>query len=249
MRQRIHESRHISVLTGAGISTDSGIPDFSGTGGLWTADPGAERTATIGHYRADPELRRREWTRRAADRRTAVPNPGHHALVELERAGKLDTLITQNIDGLHLAAGTSPERLVEIHGNDRAAVCLECSTRLRIELVLERVCDGDTDPRCACGGVLKSRAVSFGQDMDRAALARADAAARRAELFIAVGSSQTVFPASGLVPVAAISARVVIVNGEATMMDEVADLVVRGSISVILPQLVAGLSPERAAAS
>ncbi|WP_338089317.1 Sir2 family NAD-dependent protein deacetylase [Nocardia gipuzkoensis] len=140
-------------------------------------------------------------------------------------------------------------RLVEIHGNDRTAVCLDCSTRLRIELVLERVRDGDTDPRCACGGILKSSVISFGQDMDRAALARANAAARRADLFIAVGSSLTVIPASGLVPVAATSGRVVIVNGENTLMDEVADVVVRGSISVSLPQLGAGLSGEHAAAS
>jgi len=240
-RTWLDAAQRVVVLTGAGISTDSGIPDFRGPQGLWTRDPEAEKLATIHHYLADPEVRRRAWrSRLESPAWTATPNAGHRALVELERRGKLDTLITQNVDGLHQAAGTSPERLVEIHGTMREVVCLDCGDRMPTEQVLARVRAGEPDPAClTCGGILKTATVSFGQPLDPARLARAQAAARRCDLLLAVGTKLSVWPVAGVVPLAKeAGARVVIVNGEPTDMDGLADLVLRGAISDILPRLV-----------
>src|SRR5207247_2578891 len=183
-------ARAVTVLTGAGISTDSGIPDFRGPQGLWTKNPGAEKMATLQHYAADPEVRRRAWrTRVESPMHDREPNDGHRALVTLERRGILDTLVTQNVDGLHLKAGSSPERVIEIHGTTREVVCLDCGERAPMERALARVRAGEADPPCRTGGgILKSATISFGQGLVQADLERAGAAARRCDLMLAVGT-------------------------------------------------------------
>jgi NAD-dependent protein deacetylase/lipoamidase len=244
----VARARRILVLSGAGISTESGIPDFRGPDGLWTKDPGAERMATIDVYLSEPEVRRRSWRNRlASSAHQPQPNAGHRALVELERRGVLDTLVTQNVDGLHLAAGHDPARVVEIHGTTTAAQCMSCGTRSPMTAVLERVRGGDEDPECleprgggTCGGILKSATISFGQSLVPEDLARAEQAALRCDLLLAVGTTLSVYPAAGLVPVARnAGATVVIVNGDPTELDALADAVVRGRIGEVLPRLVA----------
>jgi len=235
-------AERIVVLTGAGISTDSGIPDFRGPQGVWTKNPGAEKMATIQHYVADPEVRKRAWQSRLDTfAQTREPNAGHRALVDLERRGTLHTLITQNVDGLHQAAGSSPEKIVEIHGTIREVVCLACEERAPMERALARVRAGEADPACrSCGGILKSATISFGQALVQEDLERAGAAARECDLLLAVGSTLSVFPIAGVVPIAKrAGARLIIVNAEPTEMDELADAVLRGSISEILPALIA----------
>ena len=242
VRRWIDEAQRVVVLTGAGISTDSGIPDFRGPQGVWTKNPGAERTATLQHYMSDPEVRRRAWqTRLDHPAWAAQPNAGHRALVELERRGTLDTLVTQNIDGLHQAAGSDPARVVEVHGTMREVVCMSCDDRAPMERALERVRAGEDDPACrSCGGILKSATISFGQNLVPGDLQRAADAARRCDLLLAVGSTLSVYPVADMVPVARMAgALVVIVNGGETAMDDLADAVVRGSIGETLPALVA----------
>ncbi|HEY8545298.1 MAG TPA: Sir2 family NAD-dependent protein deacetylase [Acidimicrobiales bacterium] len=244
-RALLARARRVVALTGAGISTDSGIPDFRGPDGVWTRNPEAERMATLHHYLSDPEVRKRAWRNRLDHpARRAEPNDGHRALVELERRGVLDTIITQNIDGLHHAAGSDPERIVEVHGNLREVVCMSCGERAPMERALERVRAGEDDPPCrSCGGVLKSATISFGQNLVPDDLLRAEAAARRCDLLLAVGSTLAVYPVAGAVPLAKASgAAVVIVNGSPTEMDDIADCVVRGPIGRVLPALV-GVSP------
>ena len=242
VRQWLGEAKRVVVLTGAGISTDSGIPDFRGPNGVWTKNPGAEKTATLQHYMGDPEVRKRAWQNRLRTyARQAEPNRGHQALLELERAGKLDTLITQNIDGLHQQAGSAPDKIIEIHGTVREVVCMSCDERAPMARALDRVRAGEADPPCrSCGGILKSATISFGQALVAQDLMRAERAARACDLMLAVGSTLSVFPIAAVVPLAKESgARVVIVNGEATEMDGLADAVLRGSIGEILPMLVA----------
>ncbi len=245
-RELLARARRVVVLTGAGISTDSGIPDFRGPEGLWTKDPEAEKKMTIEVYLRDPEHRRRSWQHRLTSTLfDAEPNAGHRALVDLERSGRLDTLVTQNIDGLHQKAGTSPESVVEIHGTTLDVVCLRCGDRQPAEPVHERVRAGEDDPSCLdCGGILKPATISFGQSLVAEDLMRAEAAAAGCDLLLAVGSTLGVFPAAGLVPIAVRNgAVVVIVNGGPTEMDALADTVVFGSISECLPTLVSGLEP------
>jgi NAD-dependent deacetylase len=215
-RALVAGARRIVALTGAGISTDSGIPDFRGPDGVWTKNPAAERSATLTAYMSDPEVRRRAWqSRLTSPLWAAEPNPGHRALVTLERAGRLDTLVTQNIDGLHQKAGTDPARLVEIHGNSSEIVCLDCQHRQPAEPVHDRVRAGDPDPRCQeesaegypCGGILKSATISFGQSLVARDLRRAEAAAAGCDLLLAVGSTLAVYPAAGLVPIASQAGR------------------------------------------
>jgi NAD-dependent deacetylase len=242
-RAWIAESRSVVALTGAGISTDSGIPDFRGPQGLWTRNPEAEKMATLQHYVADPEVRVRSWQWRletAANERE--PNAGHRALVDLERADRLDTLVTQNVDGLHQAAGSDPARVVEIHGTLREVECLGCGERGPIAPALDRVRAGERDPSCLrCGGILKAATISFGQGLVARDLARAEEAALGCDLMLAIGTTLAVHPIASMVPVAKeAGARIVIVNGDATEMDGLADLVLRGSISAILPRLAAG---------
>ncbi len=232
----------VTVLTGAGISTDSGIPDFRGPNGIWTRDPEAEKASDIRHYVLDADVRQRNWARRVAGELWAdrEPNAGHRALVELEARDKLLLLITQNVDGLHQKAGTDPARMVEIHGNTRRAMCLDCDWRDDIEVVLERVRAGEPDPRCVrCGGLLKSATISFGQSLVAADLERAQQAAATCDLFLAIGTSLTVYPISHTVRIAlGRGARVVIVNAEPTPYDADADVVLHSSISEVLPQIV-----------
>ena len=228
------------VLTGAGVSTESGIPDFRGPNGIWTRDPRAERLSNIGYYVADPAIRREAWQRRLDHPAWgARPNAAHRALAALDAAGRIALLVTQNIDGLHLAAGSSPERTIEIHGTMRDTGCLACGDRRPMRETLDRVRAGEPDPAClACGGILKSATVSFGQNLDPELLARAEAAAREADLFLAVGTSLTVYPVAGL-PERTLAAggRLVIVNAEPTPLDRRAAAVLRGQAGEILPAL------------
>jgi NAD-dependent protein deacetylase/lipoamidase len=234
-------ARRIVALTGAGISTDSGIPDFRGPNGVWTRDPEAAKLVTLDAYLADPAVRRRAWrSRREHPAWSATPNPAHHALVELERAGRLHAIVTQNIDGLHQRAGSDPARVIEIHGTLFAVECLSCGDRTTMAEALDRVAAGEEDPDCRrCGGILKSATISFGQRLDPVTLRRAVAAAAAADLLLAVGTSLSVQPAAGLVEVAAqAGARVVIVNASPTPYDDLADVVLREPIGTVLPELV-----------
>ncbi|PYN88547.1 MAG: NAD-dependent deacetylase [Candidatus Rokuibacteriota bacterium] len=241
VRRWIEESECLVALTGAGISTDSGIPDFRGPQGVWTKNPEAEKQSTLQNYVADREVRKRTWeSRLSSPAWKAEPNAGHRAFVTLERRGKLDTLITQNIDGLHVKAGSSPARVIEIHGTMREVVCLACGERAAMERALARVRAGEEDPPCrTCGGILKSATISFGQGLVQEDLYRAQRAAASSDLMLAVGTKLSVYPIAGVVPVAKrAGARVVILNAEPTEMDELGDAVLRGSISSILPKLV-----------
>ncbi len=234
-------SGRVTVLTGAGISTDSGIPDFRGPQGLWTTNPKAEQTSNIEYYVRDPEVRRLAWQGRLDWlARPRQPNDGHRALVALARRGALHTLVTQNIDGLHQAAGIDPTRVVEVHGTIHEVVCLACGQRSPSGPTLDRVRAGEADPAClACGGMLKSATISFGQRLVEADLDRAFEAAGSCDLLLAVGSTLSVYPVAAMVPTARqAGASVVIVNAEPTEMDDLADVVVRGSISEVLPIIV-----------
>ena len=234
-------ARRICVLTGAGISTDSGIPDYRGPNGVWTRDPDAEKLVTLSYYLADPEIRRRAWRmRRDLQDGDVLPNAGHRALADLERQGRLLALITQNVDGLHQAAGSTPARVLEVHGTVHGVECLSCSDRTTMRSALDRVDTGEPDPACLrCGGILKSATVSFGQELDQQVLAAAAEAAADCDVFLAVGTSLQVWPVAGLTEIAAASgARVVIVNAEPTPFDDLADLVVREPIGTALPRLV-----------
>ncbi len=236
----VDAAERVVVLTGAGISTDSGIPDFRGPNGVWTKNPEAEKLATIQHYLADPEIRRRAWlTRLDSPAWAAAPNPGHRALVALQRRGKLHALVTQNVDELHQAAGVDPEKVIEVHGTLRRSVCWSCGERRPMQETLDRVRAGEDDPPCRiCGGILKSDTISFGQALDPDVIDRAMLVSAHADLFLAVGSSLQVYPAANTLPRAkAAEALVVIVNAEATQMDHLADAVLNGPISEILPAI------------
>ena len=238
----LNSAIQVVALTGAGISTASGIPDFRGPQGLWTRDPDAEKLSDIRYYVSDPAIRRKAWlARRDSPVWQASPGAGHHALARLERLGKLKTLVTQNIDGLHQLAGSTDERVIEIHGTLREVACLGCSYRVDMHAVLARLAAGEEDPDCPeCGGILKSATISFGQSLVAEDLARAEQAARECDLLLAVGSTLSVFPVAGLVPIAhKVGARVVIINAQATAMDDLADAVLVGDIDKLLPQLVA----------
>lgn len=237
----IRKARRVVALTGAGISTDSGIPDFRGPQGVWTRNPKAEKLSDIHHYMSDPEVRRLSWQSRLEHPAwKAKPNAGHRALVELERRGKLHALITQNIDELHQLAGNSPEKVIEVHGTMRQVVCMACGERGPMERALERVRAGEADPPCrSCGGILKSATISFGQALVPEVIDRALRSAAEADLLLAVGTSLQVYPVAGAVPAAkAAGARVVIVNAQPTAFDELADAVFQDSISRVLPRLV-----------
>jgi len=240
VRGWIGTARRVVVLTGAGISTDSGIPDFRGPQGVWTRNPKAEKLSDIRFYMSDPEVRRLSWQSRLEHTAwSAQPNAGHRALVELERRGKLHALITQNIDELHQLAGHSPDKVIEVHGTMRKVVCMSCGERAPMEKALARVRAGEADPPCrTCGGILKSATISFGQQLVPEVIDRAMQAAAQADLFLSVGTSLQVYPIAGAVPIAKrAGARVVIVNGEPTPFDGLADAVLNDSISAVLPAL------------
>ncbi|SFF89238.1 SIR2 family NAD-dependent protein deacylase [Blastococcus tunisiensis] len=235
------DARRIVVLTGAGISTESGIPDYRGPDGVWTKDPDAEKLVTLSYYVADPDIRRRAWLMRRDLRGDIAPNDGHRALAELERRGRLRAVLTQNIDGLHQQAGNSPGVVLELHGTIHEVACLSCGDRTTMDSAMARIDAGEPDPDCRhCGGILKSATISFGQMLDPDVLTAAAEAAADCDVFLAIGTSLTVHPAAGLTDIAAASgARVVVVNAEPTPYDESADLVVRERIGAALPWLLA----------
>jgi NAD-dependent deacetylase len=242
VRDWVRGSSRIVALTGAGISTDSGIPDFRGPKGLWTTNPKAERLSNIRDYMADPEVRKLAWQGRLHHPAwTAQPGPGHHALVELEERGLLHALVTQNIDGLHQKAGSSADLVIEVHGTVHDVVCMQCEWRGPMRAVLDRLREGEEDPPCEeCGGILKSATISFGQALVPHVIARALRAAEEADLLLAVGTSLQVYPIASAVPIArSAGARVVIVNAEPTHFDDVAEAVLRGQIGEILPHICA----------
>jgi NAD-dependent deacetylase len=241
VREWLRSATRIVVLTGAGISTESGLADFRGPQGLWTKDPDAEKLSDIRYYMSDAAIRRKAWLQRLEMlSRMAEPNRGHLALVDLERRGTLSALITQNIDGLHQKAGSSPDLLVEVHGTVRRVRCMQCAWKGPMEETLARVRAGEADPSCLeCGGILKSDTISFGQPLVPAVISRAMRAAETADLLLAVGTSLQVYPVAGAVPIAHdAGARVVILNGEPTPFDEMADAVLGGSIGEVLPRLL-----------
>jgi NAD-dependent deacetylase len=248
-RALVEGAERVVVLTGAGISTDSGIPDFRGPNGVWTKDPKAEKMATLQHYVSDPAVRRRAWQARLDHEAwTAEPNAGHRALLALEQQGKLHALLTQNVDGLHHAAGSDPARVVEVHGTMREAQCLDCGERAPMERALERVRAGEHDPPCrSCGGMLKSATISFGQNLVVDDLRRAEQAALTCDLMLAVGSTLAVTPICQVVPIARqAGARVLIVNAEPTQYDDLAEIVLRESISDVLPVVTGATDPDPA---
>ena len=237
----VEKARRVVALTGAGISTESGIPDFRGPQGVWTKNPKAEKLSDIRYYMADPEVRRLAWQQRLTHPAwQAKPNAGHMALVSLEQSGRLHALVTQNIDGLHQAAGNSPDKVVQVHGTMREVMCMRCGWRGPMQETLERVRGGEEDPECrSCGGILKSATISFGQALVPEVIDRALRAAEEADMLMAIGTSLAVFPVASLVPLAkSAGAKVIILNAEPTAMDDLADAVLRGGIGEILPRLV-----------
>jgi len=247
VRAWVEEAKRIVVLSGAGISTESGIPDFRGPQGVWTRDPEAEKLSDIRYYTADAEIRRKSWQSRLAHPAwTARPNAGHEAIVGLERRGKLHALITQNIDGLHQKAGNSPDLVIEVHGTVHGVVCLSCGSKGPMQAALARVRGGESDPACThCGGILKSDTISFGQALVPEVIDRAMRAAAEADLLISVGTSLQVYPIAGAVPAAKhAGARVVIVNAQPTPFDGIADAVLRGAIGETLPRILGSQAPQ-----
>jgi NAD-dependent deacetylase len=240
VRGWISASKRIVALTGAGISTESGVPDFRGPQGIWTKNPKAERLSNIHYYMSDPEVRRLAWQQRLVHPAWhAQPNAGHRALAALEQTGRLHALITQNIDGLHQKAGNAPEKVIEVHGTVHEYMCMSCGSRGPMQVALERVRAGEDDPRCMdCGGILKSATISFGQQLVPDVIERAMRAAAECDLLLAIGSTLQVYPVADAVPQAkAAGARVVIVNAEPTRFDVTADAVIQDRIGDVLPAI------------
>ena len=230
----------LTVLTGAGISTDSGIPDFRGPSGIWTKDPAAEKLSTYQAYMADAELRRRSWQNRLTNPAWAAePNPAHRALARLAASTIGTVVITQNIDGLHQRAGTPPGRVIELHGTMSAVVCTGCGDRTAMAGALARVRAGEADPPCTrCGGILKSATVMFGQALEPGVFERAAAAAAGCELMLAIGSTLMVEPAASLCAVAAgAGASLIIINRDPTPYDRAATAVIRDPIGEAVPRI------------
>lgn len=232
------QGRRITGFTGAGISTESGIPDFRSPNGVWAK----YRTVYFDEFMSSREGRVEYWRQKVENWpyiRDAEPNAGHRAFVDLERAGKLRALITQNIDGLHQKAGLSRDLVIELHGTTTAAECLSCGARITSEEAVARVQAGDLAPECQCGGYLKPATISFGQAMPFEEMQRANEATLDCDVFIAVGSSLVVYPAAGFPALAKQNgATLVIINRDPTPLDAIADLVIHGEIGKVLPQLV-----------
>lgn len=237
----VNDAHRVVVLTGAGISTESGIPDFRGPQGVWTKNPQAEKLSNIHYYMSDPEVRKAAWQSRLEHPAwNAKPNAGHLALAALEQRGKLHALITQNIDELHQMAGNSADKVIEVHGTVRSVVCMACGITGPMQKALDRVRAGEVDPPCRdCGGILKSNTISFGQQLVPKVIERALLAAGEADLFFAIGTSLQVYPIASAVELAnAAGARIVILNAEETPFDDIADAVFREPIGTVLPQLL-----------
>lgn len=237
----------LAVLTGAGISTDSGIPDFRGPSGLWTRNPAAERLSTFAVYVADPAVRRQSWQARLAHPAwSATPNEAHKALARIGEI--IDTwVITQNIDGLHQRGGMAGDRVLELHGTMFGVVCVGCADRTDMAVALDRVRSGEADPPCVqCGGILKSATIMFGQALDSVVLARAVRAAQECDLMLAIGSTLTVEPAASLCAVAVDNgASLVVVNRDPTPYDEFAAEVITDPIGIAVPRIADLLLAER----
>lgn len=233
------ESRRAVVFTGAGISTESGIPDFRSPGGIWSKTT----PVMFGDFVASEAARREAWRHKMAthrDMKNAEPNRGHRAVAELIRSDRASCVITQNIDGLHQTSGVHDERVVELHGNSTYATCLDCGLRHELDPILEEFARDETLPHCRdCEGLVKTATVSFGQSMPRAAMERAEAETLGCDLFLAIGSSLVVYPAAGF-PVLAKQngARLVIINRDATDLDGLADLVINAEIGTTLGDAV-----------
>ena len=235
----IAQSDKIVGFTGAGISTESGIPDFRSPGGVWTTN----RMIYYDEFLNDRAARIEAWRQKFLiwpEMRDAQPNAGHLAFADLERRGKLLALITQNIDGLHQRAGNSPEMIIELHGTMTDAECLACRLRIAMDEALARVASGESAPLCeTCGGLLKPATVSFGQPMPALAMQMAAIASQQCEVFIAAGSSLVVYPAASFPEVAKESgAALIIVNRTETPLDGIADLVVQDELGKALPRLI-----------
>lgn len=238
----IRDSGSVAALTGAGISTESGIPDYRGPQGTWTRDPEAEKLSDIHYYMNYPEIRARAWKARLAHPVwDAKPNAGHQALAVLEENGNLHAIVTQNVDGLHQLAGTSPEILVEIHGTLRDVMCMNCGERAPMHRALDRVRFGEEDPPCrTCGGILKSATISFGQSLIEDDIDRAFRIAASCDVLLAIGTTLVVYPVAHMADIALErGARLVIFNGESTPYDRVAHAVVHAPLGSTLEQLAA----------
>lgn len=238
-KRLIARSDRIVGFTGAGVSTESGIPDFRSPNGVWAQN----RIIDYQEFRSSRAGRIEYWRQKAAmwpEMRDALPNPGHQAFAELERQGRLIALITQNIDGLHTRAGNA--NVIELHGTTAEAECLSCGDRISIDAALDRVAAGDLAPECdACGGLFKPATVSFGQAMPAREMEAAVAASAACEIFLAVGSSLVVYPAAGLPEIAKRNGAVLIImNRTETPLDDLADLVIREEIGRALPELIRG---------
>jgi NAD-dependent deacetylase len=243
VRSWIAGAQRVVALTGAGISTDSGIPDYRGPQGVWTKNPLAEKMSDIRYYMNDPEVRKLSWQNRLnSPAYSARPNNGHRALAELDKRGKLHALITQNVDGLHQRAGVPAEKVIEVHGNLHRAMCMSCGWRDDMEVVFKRLRAGEVDPECEeCGGILKSDTISFGQALIPEVIDRALQVATEADVLLAVGSTLQVYPVAGAVPLAKqAGAKLVILNAQPTQFDDLADAVLNTSIGEALPFLVGG---------
>jgi NAD-dependent deacetylase len=240
LRDLIEGAAAIVPFTGAGISTECGIPDFRSPGGLWTKN----QPIPFDAFMASAEMRNEAWRRRFVMEESfakAKPGRGHLALASLYRAGKVPALVTQNIDNLHQASGIAPDDVVELHGNTTYAVCLECDQRYELGWVRQEFeAAGQHVPDCKCGGYIKTATVSFGQAMPADAMTRAEQLTKRCDLFLAIGSSLVVWPAAGFPLMAKRNgAALVIINREPTEFDELADLVVRHDIGDVLGPFVA----------
>jgi NAD-dependent deacetylase len=238
-REWISAARNVVGFTGAGISTESGIPDFRSPGGVWSRN----RTVYFDAFMREESERVEYWRQKMLswpEMRDAKPNAGHMAFVELARQGKLKAMITQNIDGLHQASGLDPDLVFELHGNGTVTGCLSCGDRTSLDEAFARIAQGEPAPVCRlCGGYLKPATISFGQPMPQDVMVNSQRAAEACEVFLAVGSSLVVYPAAGL-PVLAkrAGARLIILNRTETPLDDIADLVIHEEIGEALPALV-----------
>lgn len=234
----INTRDRVVALTGAGISTESGIPDFRGPQGIWTKDPNAEKVSNISNYLSNSAVRRASWQiERTSPMRDAKPNAGHLALAELSALGCLDFICTQNIDGLHQAAGFPGDSIVEIHGNNRESICVSCRDVRPLE---ETIARGEADPHCLlCDGILKRNVVYFGEQLNQLDLARAERHAEFSSVFLAIGTSLEVYPAAGLPGLAKFNgAKFIIFNAQRTSQYYAADAHFSDPLGKILPELV-----------
>lgn len=235
----VSESTRIVAFTGAGISTECGIPDFRSPGGIWTKNMPIE----FSEFVASADMRKEAWRRKFRlddEFSSATPGRGHRALAHLVHTGRASHIITQNIDNLHQASGVAAEQVIELHGNGTYARCLDCSERHELEWVRTRFESSGEPPDCsACGGLVKSATISFGQSMPQHEMTRAEAATYNCDLFLAIGSSLVVFPAAGF-PLKAKQngARLVIINRDATELDPYADLLLQEDIGTVLEPLM-----------